>query len=167
MTPVSIPPDPDDPTRRLPPAPPLPARRREVAYVEPDDLLWRQEVLDRLRSLTTAVVLLAVLAVSALGIALWALFADPADERGAAPVRVRELEERVDELESELEQTASGDALSTLREQQRSLDQRLQALDAQVRQPIEDLDVMSDAIVETQQAVEQLEQRIDALEQQP
>jgi hypothetical protein len=163
---VSIPPGSDDPTRRIPPEQ-LPVRRRDVAYVESEDLLWRQEAHDRLRSLTSAVVMLTVLAVSALGIALWALFADPQDERGASVARTGELEERIEELESELGQSASRDALSTVREQQRSLDQRLQALDAQTQQPTEDLDLMRDALVETQQAVQQLGERLDALEQQP
>ena len=68
----------DDPTRRLPPADP-------VAYGDAEELLFREDVRDRLRSLTTAVVMLAVLAVAALGIAIWALL----DARTAATRRPR------------------------------------------------------------------------------
>ena len=56
----------DDPTRRRHATEP-------VAVTQADELLFREEVRDRLRSLTTAVAFLAVLAVAALGIAIWAL----------------------------------------------------------------------------------------------
>jgi len=137
-----------------------------VVQVEPEELLWRQEVRDRLRSLTTAVTLVAVVAVAGLGVALWVLFADPQDDRGASGARVDQLEDRVQQLESGIERTASRDALATMREQQRSLDQRLQALDAKAGQPSEDLTAMRDSLVSTQQALEQLTERVEDLEQQ-
>ena len=162
---MSVPPGSEGPTGRLPPVRP-PVRQREVVSVESEAMLWHQEMRDRLRSLTTAVTLAALLAVVALGIALWVLLADPQDERGASVSRVGELEERVQGLESGLERSASRDGLDALRGQQRSLDERVQALDAKVAQPSEDLEGMRDAVVETQQAVEQLEQRVEELEQQ-
>jgi hypothetical protein len=71
---VSLPPDPDEPTRRLPPTEPAqPIREREVVTSHELEPAWVQEVLDRLRSLRTAVALLGVVAVAALALALWAL----------------------------------------------------------------------------------------------
>jgi septal ring factor EnvC (AmiA/AmiB activator) len=162
---MSTPPGSEEPTRSLPPARP-PLRHREVVQLEPEELLWRQEVRDRLRSLTTAVTLVALVAVAGLGVALWVLFADPQDDRGASVARVGSLEDRVGKLESGLERSASRDALATVREQQRSLDQRLQALEAKVQQPSEDLNRMRDSLVETQQALDELAQRVEDLEQQ-
>ena len=137
-----------------------------MVQVEPEELLWRQEVRDRLRSLTTAVTLVAAVAVAGLGVALWVLFADPQDDRGASGARVGQLEDRVRQLESGIERTASRDALATVREQQRSLDQRLQALDAKAERPSEDFNALSDSLVSTQQALEQLTERVEDLEQQ-
>jgi septal ring factor EnvC (AmiA/AmiB activator) len=162
---MSVPPGSEGPTGRLPPVRP-PGRQREVVSVQSEAMLWHQEVRDRLRSLTTAVTLVGLLAVVALGIALWVLLVDPQDERGASVSRVGELEERVQRLESGLERSASRDGLDALRQQQRLLDQRLQALDAKLAQPNEDLESTRDAVVETQQAVEQIEQRVEDLEQQ-
>ena len=73
----------DDPTRRLPPANP-------VAYGDAEELLFREDVRDRLRSLTTIVVMLAVLAVAALGIAIWALLdgQDSGDTQAASASQV-------------------------------------------------------------------------------
>ena len=161
---MSIPPSSEDPTRSLPPARPA-VRQREVV-VEPEELLWRQEVRDRLRSLTTAVTLAALVAFAALGVALWVLFADPQDDRGASGARVNQLEDRVQQVESAVERSASSDALDAMRQQQRSLDRRLQALETKVDQPSEDVSAVRDALAETQQALDQLAQRVDDLEQQ-
>ena len=137
---MSRPPDPDEPTRRLPqthshgPLPP-PAYEREVAVTAEDDLVWREEILDRLNSLRGAVVLLGILAVAALGVALWALLS-PEEEsdgrRGASAERVRDVEQRVDELEQESERAPSRRALSQLSETIDSLDERIAAVEDRV-----------------------------------
>jgi outer membrane murein-binding lipoprotein Lpp len=178
---VSRPPDPDEPTRRLPPAsppdaPPPRTYEREVAVG--DDLVWREEILDRLSSLRAAVVMLGIVAVAALGIALWALFTQEEEsdaQRGASVERVRELEERVDELEQDVEGAATGDAVSQLSENVESLDERIGALEDRSErgaseQAVEDLqgDVqeLGDAVEQLGDAVEQLDRRVDALEEQ-
>jgi methyl-accepting chemotaxis protein len=183
---VSLPPDPDEPTRRLPPThrpDPLPPREyeREVA-VTGDDLVWREELIDRLNSLRNAVVLLGILAVAALGIALWALLTQEEESdarRGASVDRVRDLEERVEGLERDIERAPSRDALSQLSETAESLDERVGAVEDSVErqgagggaseQAVEDLqgDVqqLGDAVEQLGDAVEQLDQRLGAVEQ--
>jgi septal ring factor EnvC (AmiA/AmiB activator) len=154
----------DDPTRPLPPA--RPPVTQAVTYVDTDELAWRQEVRERLRSLTTAITLVGILAAGALGVALWGLLRDD-DGDGASLARVRALEERVDSLESESDESASRTEAAAIRERQRTLEQRLQTLTQQVRQPSADLEATRDALEATQQSIDQLEQRVDALEQQP
>ena len=178
------PPDPEEPTRRLPPAhrpaaPPPPEYEREVAVTASDDLLWREEIVDRLNSLRTGVVLLGILAVAALGIALWALLTqeEESDARaGASADRVRDLEQRVEELEQDIERAPSRDALSQLSETVESLDERVAAVEEQAadggasEQAVEDLraDVqqLGDAVEPLSDAIEQLDQRVAAVEQQ-
>ena len=60
-----------------------------MAYADADELLFRQEVRDRLKSLKTSVVLLAVLAVVALGVAIWALLSsqDSGDTQAASALK--------------------------------------------------------------------------------
>jgi outer membrane murein-binding lipoprotein Lpp len=184
---VSPPPDPDEPTRRLPPThppdAPLPPRyEREVAVTAGDDLVWREEVLDRLDSLRTAVVLLGLVAVAALGVALWALLTQEEEgdaRRGASVEQVRDLEERVDELEQDVEQASPREEVSQLSDSVESLDERIGALEDRVErqadggaseQAVEDLqgDVqeVGDAVEQLGDAVEQLDQRVAAVEQQ-
>jgi DNA repair exonuclease SbcCD ATPase subunit len=183
---VSRPPDPDEPTRPLPPAPDAPPPReyeREVAVTAGDDLVWREEVIDRLNSLRAAVVLLGILAVAALGVALWSLLTQEEESdarRGASVDRVREMEERVEGLERDIERAPSRDALSQLSETVESLDERVGAVEDRVErqgadggaseQAVEDLqgDVqqLGDAVEQLGDAVEQLDQRLGAVEEQ-
>jgi outer membrane murein-binding lipoprotein Lpp len=184
---VSQPSDPDEPTRRLPPthrpdAPPPREYEREVAVTADDELVWREEIVDRLSSLRTAVVLLGILAVAALGIALWALLTQEEESdarRGASADQVRDLEERVEELEQDIEQAPSRDALSQLSETVESLDERVGAVEDRVErqgadggaseQAVEDLqgDVqqLGDSVEQLGDAVEQLDRRLRAVEQ--
>jgi len=179
---VSLPPDPDEPTRRLPPTPgpdAPPRYEREVAVTAGDDLVWREEVLDRLASLRSAVVVLGIVAVAALGVALWALLTQEEEsdaQQGASVERVRELEDRVEALEQEVEQASSRDEVSQLSENVESLDERVGDLEDRVErqagdeQAVEDLqgDVqeLGDAVEQLSDAVEQLDRRVDAVEQQ-
>jgi len=184
---VALPPDPDEPTRRLPPTPRPDALRpgtyeREVAVTARDDLVWREELLDRLNSLRTAVVLLGIVAVAALGVALWALLTQEEESdarRGASVEQLRDLEERVEELEQDVDQAAPRDALSELSESVESLDERVGTLEDRVEQQgdggaseqaVEDLqgDVqqLGDAVEQLGDALEELDQRVEAVEQQ-
>jgi outer membrane murein-binding lipoprotein Lpp len=150
--------------------------------VADDELVWREEILDRLSSLRTAVVLLGIVAVVALGVALWALLTQEEESdarRGASADRVRDLEERVEELEQDVERAASRDAVSQLSETVESLDERVGALEDRVErqrggaseQDVEDLqgDVqqVADAVDQLGDSVEQLDQRLQAVEEQP
>jgi predicted RNase H-like nuclease (RuvC/YqgF family) len=176
---VSRPPDPDEPTRRLPPAQPPPGPyEREVAVTAGDDLVWREEVVDRLNSLRAAIVLVGVLAVAALGVGLWALLSQEEEgdaRRGASLDQVRDLEERVEELEQDVERAASRDALSQLSETAESLDERVGAVEDRLErqgadeQAVEDLQAdvqqLGDAVEQLGDTVEQLDRRLDAVEQ--
>ncbi len=172
---MSLPPDPDEPTRRLPPtrhpdAPPPGTYEREVAVTTGDDLVWREEVIDRLNTLRAAMVLLGILAVAALGVALWALLGQEEQgdgRRGASADRVRDLEQRVEQLEQDIERAPSRDAVSQLSESVESLDERLGAVEGQgtgaSEQAVEDL---QGDVQQLGDAVEQLDQRLAAVEQQ-
>jgi hypothetical protein len=183
---MSWPRDPDEPTRRLPPshrpdAPPPREYEREVTVTAGDELVWREEIVDRLNSLRTAVVLLGILAVAALGVALWALVNQEEEtdaRRGASADQVRDLEERVEDLEQDIERAPSGDALSQLSETVESLDERVGAVEDRVErergeggaseQAVEDLqgdvEQLGDAVEQLGDAVEQLDQRVGAVE---
>lgn len=172
---MSLPPESDEPTRRLPPTRPAePLAEREVVTTEPDPV-WVHEVLGRLRSLRTWVALIGVIALAALGVGLWALLTQEEDgdaRRGASQERVRELEDRVDDLESETDDVASQDAVGRLRDQQQELEERLGAIEDQASDGggVEDVQAdvreLSDAIEQIGQAIEQLDERVGDLEQQ-
>jgi hypothetical protein len=151
----------DDPTRRLPSTRPV-VREPGVAYVS-DEALWREHIHDRLRSLTTAVTLAAIVALAALGVALWGLFADPSED--GSTDRVRRLEQRVEQLDARLRQRPAAEDVVAIRERQESLEQRFRALEDQANEPAEETQAMIEAIESTQQAVAQLEERVAELEQ--
>lgn len=175
---MSRPSDPDEPTRRLPPTEPAqPIREREVVTSHELEPAWVEEVLDRLRSLRTAVGLLAVVAVAALGVALWALLTQEEEgdaRRGASAERVSDLEDRVDDLESRTRDAASGDAVDRLRDEQESLEERVGAVEDRAGDPSngaidglqQDVTQLGDAVEEIGGTVEDLEQRVDELERQ-
>jgi len=150
----------DDPTRRLRPAEP-------VAYTDADELLFREEVRDRLRSLTTSVALLAVLAVAALGVAIWALLSnqDSGGPQGASVSRVRALEDRVDALAADVKNAASKDDLQQLNRREQELADKVDALDKQATQTADDLDTVTNDVDTLKQDVDDLKTRVDALEQ--
>jgi hypothetical protein len=153
---------PDQPTQRLPPASP-PVHTDPVAVAAADELVWRDEVRSRLASLVTGLTIALVVSFIALGVALWALFGGSGDDRGADPERVRALQERVSRLERL--GAASRDAVAALQRQQRDLAARVTAVGDAAAQPAPDLQPLQTAIEGTQQAVEQLDERIASLEQ--
>jgi septal ring factor EnvC (AmiA/AmiB activator) len=160
---------PEEPTRRIPPARPI-ATEREVVRTGPEETLWA-EVLDRLSSVRAGLVVVAVLALAALGVALWAVLDDPGDRdrQGASPVRVERLADRIDRLESQVGEAASESGVAAIRDAQRTLQQRVQALEATVEQSrtaSQELENIAADVQALQDSVEALDQRIDALEQQ-
>jgi chromosome segregation ATPase len=175
---VALPPDPDEPTRRLPPTRPAePIREREVV-TGPDYEAWYAELLDRLRSLRTAVALLSILSVAALGVALWALLSQEEEgdaRRGASSERVGELEDRIEELESDVGDAASSDAVDRLRDDQEQLADEVRSVreragggtsDAAVQDLQDDITQLGDGVEQLSGSVQDLEQRVDELEQQ-
>ena len=178
---MSVPPrDPEDPTRPLgPPAgpPPLPPRVREYEReVVPEDPAWREELLDKMRSLQTAVALLGLLAVVALGVAAYALLTQEEESdarRGASNESVNRIDERVDELESDVEDAPSQNSVSGVRDDQKSLEERVDKLEARPRaqpqsdgpseQDVQDLQTSVDEIGSD---IEALDGRVEDLEQQ-
>src|SRR5829696_3377845 len=130
---MSLPPESDEPTRRLPPrgpVEPLPPER-EVIRTEVDPA-WAQEILGRLRSLRTAVALVALLSLAALGVGIYALLTqeEEGDARpGASQERVRELEDRVDAVEAQAEDAPSDNSVARLRGQQQQLEERVKAVE--------------------------------------
>lgn len=160
---------PEEPTRGLPPARPI-ASERTVVRTAPEETLWA-EVLDRLGSLRTGLVVVAVLALAALGVSLWALLDDAGDpdRENASRVRVERLADRVDRLESQLGETASEGGVAAIRAGQRGLQRRVKTLEATVeesRAAAQDLEQITAATGALRDSVEALEQRVEVLEQQ-
>jgi peptidoglycan hydrolase CwlO-like protein len=179
---MSTPPprDPEDPTRPLgPPAevPPPAPRVREREYEEvAEDPLWREELLDKVRSLQTAVALLGLLSVIALGVAAYALLTkeEESDTRsGASSERVNDLDERIDELESDVEDAPSSGSVSNVRDDQKALEERIEKLEARPRASAQDDGPSEQDVQDVQSSVDQIGQdledldgRVEELEQQ-
>jgi hypothetical protein len=90
---------------------------QSVAHPSADELAWRELIHDQLRSLRNGMVLLGVLAVAALGVALWGLLTAQAarDDLGAVSVaRARSLERRLDRLDVEVERLPSATEVARL-----------------------------------------------------
>jgi peptidoglycan hydrolase CwlO-like protein len=138
-----------------------------VAYTDADELRFREEMRDRLRSISTAVALLAVLAVAALGVAIWALLSkqDNGGTRGASVSRVSTLENRVDTLATKVDNAATKNDLQQLNRREGELAGKVDALDKQATQTTADLDTVKQDVATLKQDVQDLQQRVDALEQ--
>ena len=152
----------DDPTRRLDPIPPQPPPRREVVYTDAEELRFREDIRDRLRSLTTAVVVIGVLSVIALGVALWALLSQNDENTGggnfASKSSVQSLRSEVDDLSDQVRNGAS-------KQDVQQLGDKVDALDNQVSKLNSAVSTATDDIAELRQDVDDLQQRVDALEQ--
>jgi TolA-binding protein len=163
---VAGPPE-EPPTRRIDPVPPpTGVHEREVVAEEPGTP--RAAVLDELRSLKTATAIIGVISILALGAALWALLdgneGDGRDATGASNERVSDLEQRVDRLENDVEDTASDKAVSELRQEVEQLDERVGQVSQRAGDNSGDEETQQ-AIEELGQNVEQLDQRVDDVEQ--
>jgi predicted RNase H-like nuclease (RuvC/YqgF family) len=170
----------DEPTRPLPPADPRPARvvdEREVAAPVEDP--YRTEILlDRLRSLRTALVLVGLIAVAALGVALYTLLTKEEESNtraGASRQQVSQLSDRVDALESDVKNRATKDDLNQVDDDVKALSKRVDQLakqaqsassdstDKQARSSIDQLDKNAQQL---SQSVKDLDQRVRDLENQ-
>ena len=159
---------PDDPTRPVPPQQPRePYVRERVVEQDP----WREELLDRVNSLRTALVLVGVLAAIALGVAAYALIdANTEDDGGtngrtaASAEKVSDLEQQVEELDSRVDDRATKNQVSELNSDVEDLQDQVRQLsqqdsgggDEEAQQANEQL----------QKDLQQLEDRVNDLEQQ-
>lgn len=141
-------------------------REREVI----GDRGWRAQLEDQLRSIRNAlfgVGLVALLGL-ALGVYLLATRDDDGSGRdGASSSQVRDLEDRVDELESRVDNRASESDLKDLQESQSQISDRLDTLEQQAEQGRGgDTQQLEQAIDDLSSDLEELSQRVDELEQQ-
>jgi outer membrane murein-binding lipoprotein Lpp len=163
---------PEEPTRHLPPAQAPPPRVREREYLGPDDgggLL--AELQDQVRSLRTAVVLLGLLSVVALGIAAWALLKSHDDTTttttqpgGASAARVSRLQDRVSNLETKVGNRATTGGLNDLKTQQKDLADRVDKLESKSGQTQNA--ASKDTVDQVSQDVQDLQKRVENLEKQ-
>ena len=154
----------DPPTRRIDPEPrpeaaPPPGREPLVD----DRYAPHEELLDRLRSLRTALALVALLSLAALGVGLWALLEDgnDRDRRGASPERVSQLEDRADQLEQEVGERASDQSVEELRSQQQELADQVESIGENTAG-----EELAQAVEELRQDIAELEQRVEEVEAQ-
>ena len=109
------PPPPDRPTERLPPSPPprqVYEERVAPAAVDRDAILLRIE--DAIGSLRTGLMLVGVLAVAALGVAIYALVKEDDNGGGsrsglATDDRVSQLDDRIDRISRQVQDLRSGE----------------------------------------------------------
>ena len=106
-----------------------------LAY-EPIDAGWLTRLEDRVRSLSSLVAFVAVLAVAALGLSIYDLVHNGGDRRGASQQRVARLSDRVSRLEGKSSTAADASTTSSLasRLDQKASAQDLQKLSDQVAQ---------------------------------
>lgn len=152
MSPDQPPPDrpPDRPTERLQPSPPV----REERYAAPAadaNALLRLE--DAVNSLRTALMVVGVLAVAALGVAIYSLMQADDDGGGtrsglASESSVSELEDRVDRISRQVQDLREGDGDD-------GVEDRVAALEKTVKE------LADRPSADPQQAIDQLSKRID------
>lgn len=153
---MSTTPPPDRPTQRLPPTPPSPPVYEErvvTPAVDPNVVLLRLE--DAIGSLRTGLMLVGVIAVAALGVAIYAL--TKADDSGsgsraglASDARVSQLDDRIDRLSRQVQSLRSGSGASG-----DAVEDRVEALEKTVKTLAER------PSTDPQQAIDQLSERID------
>ena len=174
-------PPPDDRTRVIPrvPAqpvgapplggPPVPEPGPAAAIPVVADQGWAVVLEDRLRTVRTLAITFALVAVVALGVAVWALVRAGDDDgggSGASPARVRALANRVERLESRSSATrtttsssaatgASASAVAGLQEDVESLKE--QVSDAQGSASTDAVDSLSDRVDTLEGEVDELQ----------
>ncbi len=157
---MSLPPD--RPTERLqpqpppqPPRPPVVEERYVAPAADPNAILLRLE--DAVQSLRTGLMIVGVIAVAALGVAIYALMKDndagAGSSNDASAARVSQLDDRIDRLSRQVQ-----DARSEARgnDDGAELGDRVEALENTVKE-LADRPAPGDAT----QAVQELSDRID------
>lgn len=156
------PPPPDRPTERLKPSPPPPQQpvyeeRVATAGVDPNAILLRLE--DAIGSLRTGLMIVGVIAVAALGVAIYSLMQDDDGGGGsrsglATDSRVSDLEDRVDRISRQVQDVRSGDNAGGDAQEERV---------AALEQTVKDLAERPSA--DPQEAIDELSSRIDDIAQ--
>jgi uncharacterized protein HemX len=181
----------DPPTRRLDPAGPPPAGSvppggsvppagsvppggpgAPPPGVVPEEAYVHPAIADQLRSLRTMLALVGVLAAAALGVGLWALLTQEEEsdaQRGASAASVEALETQIEEVDSRVDDRATKGELARVTDDQAELEQQVSDLESQVEQASRaggNTDELTQAIEDLQGDVQQLGERVDAVEQQ-
>ncbi len=138
-----------------------------VAPDDPGGPAWPERVEDQIRNLKQLLAVVGVLALIAVGVALWALLGEDEDSGSASAERVARLDDRVDQLEKEVGDTSEESDVNRLeKELENKADQdELEKVRDEVEQLSEDVRG-SESGDDTAQTVDQLDQRMDELEQQ-
>lgn len=154
------PPPPDRPTERLQPSPPprqVYEERVAPAVVDRDAVLLRIE--DAIGSLRTGLMLVGVLAVAALGVAIYALVKE--DDTGggsrsglATDDRVSQLDDRIDRISRQVQDLRSADSGGG-----GDVEQRVGALEDTVQR------LADRPVADPQKAIDELSGRIDNIAQ--
>lgn len=160
---MSLPPE-DRPTEPLRPRAPAaePAVARDVV-----DAGWAARFEDQLRSLKSMMALIGVLALTALGLALYDLLAGDEDggDRGASRDRVAQIDQRVDRLENKAGGASEESDVAKVRE---GLDGKAEQADVeQLGSDVEELRAAVEAAGSddsTAQDVAELDERVAQLE---
>jgi hypothetical protein len=154
---MSLPPD--RPTERLQPQPPrqpVVEERYVSPAADPNAILLRLE--DAVNSLRTGLMIVGVIAVAALGVAIYALMKDEGGGAGsrsglATDSRVSQLDDRIDRLSRQVQDLRSGASSGGA---DAGLGDRVEALETTVKE-LADRPTPGDAT----QAVQELSDRID------
>lgn len=154
-----MPPGPDHPTRPIPVAPPPRATDDEALIAELDH---------HLRSFRRMLVLVALLAVAALGVAIWSLIANrPQDVDPGPPAatqqQFQDLDERVSSLEGDLAQAPTNADIARLEDRRRTLAARVRDLSTRFEEA-QASRVRPSAVEAVEEDLAALTERVDELE---
>ena len=152
----SNPPPPDRPTERLPPSPPpreVYEERVAPAAVDRDAVLLRLE--DAIGSLRTGLMIVGVLAVAALGVAIYALVKEDDNGGGsrsglATDDRVSQLDDRIDRISRQVQDLRSAEGGG-----EEGVEDRVSALEETVKE------LADRPVADPQEAIDELSGRID------
>jgi predicted RNase H-like nuclease (RuvC/YqgF family) len=171
---------PEEPTRPLPPATPPPARvvdeRRVAAPVE--DPYRTELLLDQLRSLRTALVIVGLIAVAALAVAVYTVLTKEEEsdtQAGASRQQVDHLTGRVDALESDVKDRATKDEVNQVADDVQALSNRVDKLAKQTqsadssgtdKEARSSIDQLNTNVQTLSQSMKDLDKRVRDLEDQ-
>ena len=167
MSTPPLPPDrPTEPLVPRAPAVPVAAERIVEPVVDPQ---WVARLEDQIRSLRTFMALLTLLSLAALGVGVYALIkAQDNEDQSASQTRVSRLDNRVDELESDLKRTSEENDVTRLegRISGKADTTDVSQLRQQVTQLRTQIRTAGEGEADATKAAEDLGDRVDALSRQ-